>query len=376
MTKRRIYTLAISSPAQQRGETTVQQQMASLGTIQSDIGSVDEIATEPGDETVEVQFRGDRSEMMVGQLDELATGSSIGPVAYFATSETTPSDGYYSLSRSRTGRVDPREPNISTFRGSLSHHGSRASHRRALSTAISQESHSFGNVQTALVGVPAVASKVRWLNEETEAVEEPTLVATRSSEHGDVEVYDARSSSHTNPTLIYDCSYADQGKTDPSVWDTRGNASRTDANDVMQWQKCFVSSHDFQGRAVISNGLVRLLIDESNQTLAAEEWDDSSSSWTSVSLGTSDWAFFDLDLRRVGLASVFATVEFVDTTQNPTSYYTLNMWVKRGWQWPLWSEPDGAGATPGGLVDLLDPIASESNYEPGEDLGLVGRGEF
>ena len=84
----------------------------------------------------------------------------------------------------------------------------------------------------------------------------------------------------------------------------------------------------------------------------------------------------DVDVRGIGLSSITAVVEFRDSTASPTEYYKLSMDLKRGWESPLWSEIDGEGGTPTGLADLLEPVASESAFDPGEDQGLRKRSEL
>lgn len=376
MTDRKLYVCGISSAAQTRGESRARQQIAQSGILDSDIGSVEQIATEPSDQDLVLEFRGAYAELMSDELDELANASAIEEVPYFAVGTSTPADGYYTISDARSGRSDPRADVLTSFDGTLSRKGTRSSHRRELSTAPSQEDHPFGNDQTAYVGVPVTASKVRWYNTDTHATDEPTLVETRSAELGDVEIYDAQAAPYDAPSLVYAIAYDDEGPVDVRVWDERGVGSKEDADGVLQWQKCFVASHDFAGEAILDNGLVRLRFDEATPALSVERWDDVNSTWASQALGTSDWEFYDLDVREVGLASVHARVEFRDPVQSPTAYYTLNCWVKRGWNDPLWGEIDGEGGTPLGLVDLLDPVAATMVYEPGESKGLVDRGEL
>lgn len=377
MTDMKLYACVVPERGQERRGSTGSTNQSVQGVLGSSTGSVETIATVPGDQTFTVQFAAPNAEKLVTQLDELARSGDIDEVPFFGVSESTSRDGYYTLSQTDTGAMDPHSTQFQRFDGTLSYVGTRAEHRRAVKTDISEESHPWGNDQTAHIGAPADATKVRWLDEETGQRAEPSLVETRTGEFGDVEVYDARDADldADNPTLIYDIAYSDAAWTDPRVWDTRGEASRTDG-DAVAWAKVFATDHDFAGEAILSNGLIRLRFDEDDQSLTVEEWDDGASSWTSVSLGSSDWEFFDLDLRRVGLASVHAVVEFRDPTQSPTEYYTIDCRVKRGWESILFDERDGEGGVPTGLEDLLDPIASESNYDPGEDVGLVTRSDL
>lgn len=375
MTNRTLYVLAIPSDAQRRERANARQQTASEGILESDLGSVTEIASEPGTQRLEVQFRGTHAEEMVAELEELAASAGIDSVPYYTTSGQTPTDGYYSIERVRdTGRREPPVSQIAEFRGQVTRAGRRHSHLRAVETTPQQVNHPFGNDDRALVGVPNTASKLRWLNPETNATEIPTIVATRNAEFGDVQVVDATASSFSEPTLVYDIAYGDQGPVDPRAWDEHGRGARTDANGNLQWQKVFAASHDYEGEAILSNGLVRARFDQATPSLTVEHWDDVNTTWSTTALGTSDWEFYDLDVQQIGLASIFARVEFRDPVQSPTAYFTLEAYVKRGWNDVLWAEPGSAG-TPTGLADLLSPVASGLIYDPGEDVGLQDRAE-
>lgn len=373
MTDRTLYVLAIPSDAQRRERADARQQTAAEGILDSDVGSVVEIASEPGEQRLEVQFRDQHAEEMVAELEELAASAGIDAVPYHGTNSQTPTDGYYSVERvQNTGRREPQIAEIGEWQGKLTRAGRRHSEFRAVETAPQQVNHPFGNDDRALVGVPNTASKLRWLNPETDAVETPSIVATRNAEFGDVDVVDATASTFSDPTLTYDIDYSDQGKTDPRAWDEHGRGGRTDSNGDLQWQKVFAASHDYDGEAILSNGLVRLRFDESTPSLTVEHWDNANSTWSTTSLGTSDWEFFDLDVQEVGLASIFARVEFRDTTQSPTAFFTLECYVKRGYNDALWAEP-GSEGTPTGLKDLLNPVASGLINDPAENVTLVER---
>jgi hypothetical protein len=247
---------------------------------------------------------------------------------------------------------------------------------RATRTTVVQVDHPFGNTLDAVVGVPADARKLRWLNEETGARETVTVQATRTTSSGrDVDVLFAEVSSYDDPTAIYEIDYADIGWTDPRVWDDRGFADIEDADGRTQWQKVFATAHRYDGQAVVENGLVRLFFDEANNSLTVEEWDTGTASWSSVSLGASDWELYDADLRDIGLARVRAQVEFRDTTQSPTAYHRLSMRLTRGINWPIWANSIEGSAVPSGLQTLLDPVASATVFDAQATAALIPRAE-
>jgi hypothetical protein len=169
---------------------------------------------------------------------------------------------------------------------------------------------------------------------------------TESAEFGDVHVSDAAAASYDNPILVYDLAHGDEGTVDTRVYDTMGNSSRTDGDGVRQWRKVYATSHDFSGQAVLSNGLVRLRVDDA---LSVEQWDDGTSSWGSASLGSSSWSLWDLDLRDIGPESLRAQVRFTDGTD----VYPLDCHLLRGYSAPLWLETGSSGSIPSGLEDKL-----------------------
>lgn len=246
-----------------------------------------------------------------------------------------------------------------------------------VSTERSDVSHPFGNTQTAYVAIPSTASKVNWYDPGTsDKLGEPTLVETRPGEHGDVNVYDANAAPIDDPELTCKLPYEAEGKLDPRIWDTHNFDTKTDDGGDVRWQTVYLTSHDYQGDAIVENELIELTFDIDAPALTVREWDDGNSEWTAVSLGDSDFEFYDLDIREIGMASIAAVVEFRNPTQDPTEYYSLDMRLHRGWTYPLWDERDGEGGVPQGLVDLLDPIASGSAYDPGAEQGLRKRSEL
>jgi hypothetical protein len=371
-----LYVLAIPDPSQGRQQAQAQRRLAALGQLNSSSGSVRGISTDPGDQAIEGMYRGDYAEKMATELRELANNDALGAIPFTGASTTTPRDSYYHVESADVGPVEPQEPRIQEFRLTLKDSGSRKGRFRSVATSLSQIDMPWGNSLTAYVALPIEAARVRWYDPETGNTESATVQATHNAELGDVDVYDARASSYTDPTLIADLPYDAEGPVDPRVWDTRGNANKLDGNGVLQWQKVFDPAHVPIGDLVIDNGLVRLMFDESANTLTAERWDDAAGQWTSQSLGSSDWEVVDLDLRRIGLERVDGRVEFRDPTQPPTSYYTVGLSLKRGYEDAQWRKLSSvSSAIPSGLDTLLDPVADASVYDAGGDQGLLDRSE-
>ncbi|MFC4549375.1 MULTISPECIES: hypothetical protein [Halorussus] len=376
MTDLLLYALALPRAGQTQTEQQQRQNLSKHGLLDNDSGVVQHVSSEPGTRALSGVYRGKYAEKMASELEELATaaGDSSLPLAGRGTS--TPMDGYYSVEEADVRPADPKAQNLYRYRLSLAKDGTRASRRRAISTTVVQVENDLGNDQTALVGVPTAAEDVRWSDSESKQTEAVAVVETRSAELGDVDVVDAKASSFTNPTLVYDVDYTAEADVDVRVWDTQGHGSKLDGDGYLQWKKVFSTSHDFSGNPVCDNGLVRLTFDTAANSLAVEEWDSSTSTWSAVALGTSNWELAGLDVTEIGLASIEAQVRFEDPSQSPTAEYYLNMSLKRGWEWPLWTVPENeTPPTPSGLQDLLAPVASGSDYDPQEVQTLVDRSE-
>jgi len=360
MPDKELYALIVPERGLTDTQSRASQQQAIQALLGSDTGNVESIASDPGERPVTVEYVDEYAEVRAQELRELASGLSQ-PLPYHAVGGRSPDDRYVTVASGDVGPVDPRSGKAQRATISLRDVGTRASHWREVRTAPTQPDHPFGNSTEAPVGVPAAASKVRWYDRETRETAEPTVQTTRSSRLGDVDILDATAAPFDRPSVIFDVEYALEGETDPRAFDTRGHAEITDENGALRWAKVFTPSHLYRGQAIITNGLLRLTIDEAAGTISAERWDAGTSSWTDEALGDSDWEVFDADLRTIGLAQVGGKVEFVDTTQSPTQYHTLGMQLARGNEDVLWTTESGV---PGGLQTLLEPIAAEHIYDP------------
>lgn len=370
---RRLYRTPIPETAFRNTDETGRSNVAKLAAIQGG-SSVQSVGTEPGELSLDVQYKGTYAGRLALELVELLHTDSVQPVPYAPTSGQSEDDGYYAAESVTAGRIRPQTDAVVNVDARLVREGTRASHLQAVETSKSNPKNDFGSDQVTHVGAPADASLVRWWDGGA-TVEYPTPVATRTAEYGDVDIYDVDAASFSDPTLVYaPAGYDGIGDVDAKVWDTYGGASKTDANGVVQWGRVFSPEHDYVGEAVIENGLLRLTLDEANQTIAAERWDTSlaTPAWSSVSLGTSSWYPVDVDVRTIAPARIEARVLFSDGS----SRYPLDMVLSRGDESALWVRtPNATSTTPSGLVTLLDPIAQTTTYDAGEEQGLAERTE-
>jgi len=370
MTATNAYVLVLPRSRQRPPDSETSNQLAAAGILQSDSGTVETISTEPGTQRVNGAYVGRYAWKLAAELKQLpALGSAI-PVH---GTRDPDAEGYYAVERAQASAVQAAAADwLQRYDLSLTREGTRANSRRAVRTRPQTADNPFSTTTSAELGIPATATEVEWLDEETGQTASPSLVTTRSAELGDLSVYDALDAPYTDPTLVYDVAYADEGDVDPRVWDERDVGSKHDADGHLQWQKVFATNHNFAGERVLDNGLFRLRFG-SSAGLSAERWDEGTGSWDTQSLGTSDWAATSLDIRDIGFARIDARVRFEDTTSSST--YALDVSLKRGWTDPLWLEPQNAGTTPTGLQDLLSPIASDQTNEALANQGLVDRAE-
>jgi len=376
MSNLRLYNVTISNDVQQRLPRNAQRRLESLGLLDADTPVTEAIAGEPGTRNIHGQYRGKYAEKLAAELEELVGASGYGHLPLYGIDRDTPIDGYYAGESSEVSPLDPREDSIQEFRVTVQREGSRETHWRGVETEPYQPDpgHTFGNDTSALIAIPAVAGNVRWYD--GESTSDATTVDTVTTELGDVDRYDATATPTDGETLVFDVELDETWPTACLVWDTRGHANRTDADDVVQWQRRFATDAAFSGDAVIENGRLRLTITkpdaQTSGTLSAERY--SSGSWSSVSLPASDWSPQIVDFDTLAPMVTRGHVEFINTSTSER--YALDMALHRGHEDVLWTIPSGeSDPIPTGLKDRLAPIASESVMDAQPEMTLVRRQE-
>ncbi|MDQ2052835.1 hypothetical protein RBH26_20550, partial [Natronolimnohabitans sp. A-GB9] len=323
-----LYTLVVPQASQSELPTQLQQQLASAGIIGEDGGVVEQIASNPADQTVIGVYRSPVAEKMAIELEELATASGFGEVPLTGLNETTPVDGYYAIEEVDVAPPQPRTDRVQQFELQLTKEGTRNSHWRAIETNPRQADHDWGNDLEASLAVPAAASKVQWFNPDNHSRTVAQHIEVRSAELGGVAIYDLDAGQDAvgtdTPMLIYEIPYRAEENVDCRVYDTRDRVEKTDDNGVLQWQKIFSTIHDFDAPIVLDNGVIRLRLDEAEGTLEAERWDPdrfpnetglygaglygegiyygAEAEWFSVDLEQpDDVTLFDVDLVEIGM---------------------------------------------------------------------------
>jgi len=354
---------------------------------------------------IDVRLEGDRrATRRAAALEELGNNPTL-DVLTVSGSTHIGVDGYYVASSTRRNPVlaeprtgDPEASDVTeAMRYTLEEGGSRKNHLLAAESSPSTDlTNPFGADDTAVVGLPSAARRVQAIDEKTDPSTKtrPSPTQTVSAEHGDVDHYELGPLPTDSPILLYDLAYDQQGDVDVGVWDTYGNAEILDEDGVVSWQRVFDTGHLFDPGAecVIENGLLRLRIDEpdagdESATLAAERWDPTASggdgAWTAVDLPSydadlaTDWQPVDVDLTRIGQASVHALVEFEAVAGDAAGdIFTLDIRLFRGWDDALVTiPPREEGPLPPALYELVEPFASEGVVDPGVEQTLIARSE-
>ncbi|REA00247.1 hypothetical protein DEQ92_20230 [Haloferax sp. Atlit-6N] len=345
--------------------------MASQSALSGGVSVAEAVSLEPGQIRFEFFVSGEGSDYIANAFKELLN-SDYQEIPFFGVTNETEFDGYYVPESGSTRPLDAQVVGeIHRINAVLSEAGTKASHLRSLQTTPADVANDFGNDQTRELALPSAASNSKWFDPDSESWTSATPTATRTTQFGDVDVFDPADAPTTKTELLYDLPYDQAGRTDTRVWDSRG-VSKLDADSNVQWAKVFVPSHEFAGEIIVENGLVRLTMDDAAQTITAATWDAGNSEWSTVSLGTSDWDLVDVDLTHIGPVAVEAQLLFEDSASG--DQHTQNMRLSRGATDVLFTNPSNEPTTtPSGLITLLGPIASTSIESAQESLGLRER---
>ena len=390
-----IYTVAIPEPTAPTEQDALGTQLSEQGILGSD-AIVDALSTQAADLSLTGQYAYGTyySELLATELTELAN-SQLSGVPLFGGAGTR--SGFYQIESAQVEPVHAGGRDVWEWSLSLTKKGTRKTHLRAVEPSPSEPETPYGTGgATARVALPSGATLLRALDSQSAPTQRVRLTPTqtRSGAYGDVDLYDLGDVAIDEPVIVYDAPADAQGPVDVHVYDSRGRADKfitADSGRVRAWQSVFDTAHEFDAgaEAVLENGLLRLHLDEpdagdQSASLAAERWEDSTSSWASVDLPSyadgdiaTDWQPVDVDLTRIGQASVHMIVEFEAVTgTNAGDIFRLDMRLFRGWSDVLMTiPPSESGPVPPALYDLFEPIASDRVVDPGVEQTLIARSE-
>lgn len=382
MADRYLYTVSIPEQSQTKSGLQGRREVASEGALTGGKTPVETLGVQAGERTLTVQYQGYNDTVMGEMLNELAESDDIETVAYYGIDTSlshvrTPEDGYYAVERAQTQLPEARSNNFPDANLTLRRVGTKKSQWRTVTMEPTTIENPFGNAQDETVGLPSRATKVRWWDGDIDTAA-ASVDSTVITEHGDVDMYDHAAAPYSTNTLVFELPYDAEGEVDVKLWDTRGSATKTstvDGHTVMEWQKVFDTQHEFEGDIILSNGRVRLTLDEAGQTQSAEEY--TAGSWSDLALGTSDWAILDADPLTLSEEHLEVQTLWEDTVGGST--YILNALLRRGDTRIQFWVPDNLvasqGAIPTGLSDLLSPVAGSTITKMNQTQDTVARSE-
>lgn len=390
MTGKLLYTQAIPTDSQQGQHEQYRRQLSKSGAIDSEEAAIEDVSLEPGEEELHVTFRGRHAEVMKEELRQLfeSEAHDVVPFSGYDFGEDEPiqteDDGYYYTESIDVDRLDPRfetagesGQDIYELRGRIVKEGTRESYWRAVDYELRSAHNPFADSGDVFIAVPEPAEKVRWFDPVTGEKEFAEPSATVDAEFVDLERYELDDPEAGDAgLLLYTIDYTTEGKADAKVWDTLNKNEKTvvevggEATEYQHWHKVFSNRHEFTGALVLDNEVLRVTFDRETAEITAERYTDGE--YETVDLGASDWQVFDADLTRASQTADDVQVEFTDGEE----FFVLDGRLRRGFEDVLWTvPPNQSGATPDGLMDLLEPIASGESLKVQSSKGVEPRGE-
>ncbi|OYR54322.1 hypothetical protein DJ70_14150, partial [Halorubrum halodurans] len=216
---------------------------------------------------LDVDYRGRYAERLARELREILSSNDIESAPFATVEAAQDSDAYYTAELVDGQPAMPQAAGAVSAGADITKRGTRNTHWIGLEVATSDDlTNPYGTDQTARIGVPSAATRVRAVDSQSSPTERtmPTATQTVTAQHGDVDLIDTATLPEGTPTVLYDLPYDAQGDVDPGVWDTYGHASIRDADGVVAWQRVFDTGHVFAADAecVLENGLLRVRLDE------------------------------------------------------------------------------------------------------------------
>ena len=391
-----IYIVPIPPDAQTVEVDELQQQLAQSGLLERDGAIVEQISSDAADVRIEGQWRYESTlnGKFRTELETLAE-SNIDAVPFYGDDSASKS-GYWNIESADVDPVHPNSDEVVVFNINLKKTGTHETHFRAVRTSSTDADNPFSAGSDPEIGIPHAARKRKWADPISFEFDSATdIVETRSAEFGDIDIYNPDDAPYTDPILLYEVGFDAEAPVDPVIWDDRGRSDKFDILDedgavvgtstvgdaavgpdetaINVWRHVFSTGHEFEGRPTIDNGLIRIRFDETLGLLRAWEWNDSNLSWDIVALDRNGWTLVDFDIERIGLAGAIVQAEFEHDTDG---VYETDMILGRGWEHPLWLEPENEDEMPGSLTTYLAPIASGMADLPQATADLISRSDI
>ena len=393
----RLYLVPLPDAKAFTSDEGIRAQIQQAGLLQQGGTATEKIAAENIDLVVNgrYDYGATFSQKVADELESLGESEYSGLPYYAPTaSDSGRNKGYYEL---RQVDVNPAHPNTrDTFEytAGLSFKGTTGDLWRAIKTNVETINTGLATGSDGLIGIPETARKVRWFDSGA-GKESATVDSTVNAEFGDVDLFDPTEPTFDNPTLLYEVDFSDESPVDVRVFDDKGvdkyYRSGGDAYDTgdygigpygtaiyaNQWTHVFHSAFEFDGNAVVDNGLIRIVFNEDTQALEIEEFGVGGGSWEDISIDQTDYDLIDADLggigtSKIGPSAVDVYCEFEDTSTGAIE--PLVMSIQRGLADVVIRETDNE-TIPTDLENMLDPIASNQTTDAQPTQTLKARSE-
>lgn len=352
-------------------QTARQTDVSETGLLTTDTVDVEQLTNQAGDVSLSGRYRPPyfpegRVQMFADEFESLIAGS-IGPLVLFDQVNSTTTGGqigFYEIADGTIAPTQPSQPDVQAWSLSLTRVGSRNTHWRAVRTTPINVTTPYSSIAPdgQYLFVPPDARKVQWYDPDTGTITTASQTTTQPTRFSDdsFPAYDTDSGPGSDPVLLYEVPY-ESDVAAVRVFEAPAGTPKRDPDGIRQWPALFDTSADIQpdSEFVVDTGAFRLRASgEPLPALAAEEWDRSTETFQSVSLGlSSGWSVVDVDVVSIGQHRVVTDIRFGDGS----SLYTVRFRARLGADRMTVSRaPRETTAMPSGLETLLGPIHDDS----------------
>lgn len=372
----RLYVTPLPDSQAISADEGVRAQIQQSGLLQAGGTATEKIAQDNIDLVVSGQFRkGARfSRKLADELSSIGESDYSGlPLFRAGVGGGGKNAGYYEVESVDVSPPQPVTEEVFEYEVSFTFTDTKENVWTSVETTIEDVETGLATGSNSLIGLPASAGKVRWFSEAS-GKENATASSTVSAEFGDVDLYDPQDTSVTNPILLYELDYSETGNVDVRVYDDR-NLSKyysVGGEEFSQWTHAYHTSYEYEGAPVVDNGLLRVRFDESNGVVEAYEWNNSTSTWDTITVNMGDYQLVDADFESISPVDTRVFTEWYDTVDDRLEQALLSF--QRGLSGAIARYPDGTTQT-SGLESVLSPFVVDYSTDVKPSRALKARGE-
>lgn len=370
-----IYHIPIPDADADRLESRYSANVEQSGVLEGDGSFVENVATESNtiEQSGRFEFGRILSEKLATELDSLAE-SNYRALPVFVDGDGESEDvGYFEIQSADVSEVHPVTNTVYTYTIELVPKGTREDSRRAVMINPEDVSTGLSTGGPAPIAAPSEATEVRWFDDAEGSVE-ATPSDTVTTEYGDLDRYAYGDAPFDTPTLIYDVPLSKDGPTDVRVYDDNDRekfSTLSDGTQVNTWVHAYNTGFDFNGGAVIDNGLTRVYLDDT-PSVSAEEYDETSDSWSDIELDSGDLSLKEWSIMRISPTRTRVRLVAKDEVEGDLRNAYLNM--NRGVSGVILRQPRNESLSTK-FESWFSPVASDVSEDPQPEKDLKDRGE-